>query len=317
MIVTDKTELRRCVKQAVRRAQVAETLLRFDVQGGVLGVDALMAALPPRPGTPFGPDGAAVYAALSALELPARDLDSARAMQGSYDRGAWLREVLDAMRAQRVLAVVPVERAGSAALEDDRISPMIVADAALLAPGRYGIPFEAAARQLAGAVRACGARDVLSEGLDMEALRYAVLPVCEEERCVLHVALDGEAQVCALDALLGDFPGVRAVAWAQGRAEALLIEKAAHHTGLLVRLTDMARLPLALDRLGCRFLPYASGAALPELMLGRWLVAREQLWPLLAEAYLPLARAGYPLDSQKIESDVNDLLTGSLKALYL
>ena len=71
------------------------------------------------------------------------------------------------------------------------------------------------------------------------------------------------------------------------------------------------------SRLGCRFLPYASGAALPELMLGRWLVAREQLWPLLADAYLPLARAGYPLDSQKIESDVNDLLTGSLKALYL
>ena len=52
-------------------------------------------------------------------------------------------------------------------------------------------------------------------------------------------------------------------------------------------------------------------------MLGRWLVAREQLWPILADAYLPLARAGYPLDSQRIESDVNDLLTGSLKALYL
>ena len=29
MIITDKQELRRCVKQAVRRAQVAETLLRL------------------------------------------------------------------------------------------------------------------------------------------------------------------------------------------------------------------------------------------------------------------------------------------------
>lgn len=317
MIVTDKQELRRCVKQAVRRAQVAETLLRFDVQAGSLGVDALMAALPPRPGTPFGMDGAAVYAALGALELPARDLASARSMQESYDRNAWLREVLDAMRAQRVLAVVPVGQAGNAAFEDDRISPMIEAEAALFAPGRYGVPFEAAARQLAGAVRACGARDVLAEGLGMDALRHTVLPVCEEERCVLHVSLEGEAQVCALDALLRDFPGVRAVAWAQGGAETLLIETAARQTGLLVRLTEMNHLPLALEKLGCRFLPYASGAALPELMLGRWLVAREQLWPLLADAYLPLARAGYPLDSQRIESDVNDLLTGSLKALYL
>lgn len=317
MIITDKQELRRCVKQAVRRAQVAETLLRFDVQSGRLGVDALMAALPPRPGTPFGMDGAAVYAALGALELPARDLDGARAMQESYDRNAWLREVLDAMRAQRVLAVVPVGQAGSASFEDDRISPMIAANTALFAPGRYGVPFEAAARQLAGAVRACGARDVLAEGLGMDALRHAVLPVCEEERCVLHAALGEETQVRALDALLRDFPGVRAVAWAQSSAETLLIETAAQQTGLLVRLTDMAHLPLALDRLGCRFLPYASSAALPELMLGRWLVAREQLWPLLADAYLPLARAGYPLDSQKIESDVNDLFTGSLKALYL
>ena len=273
MVIADKQELRRCVKQAVRRAQVAETLLRFDVQAGALGVDALIAALPPRPGTPFGMDGAAVYAALGALELPVRDLASARSMQESYDRDAWLREVLDTMRAQRVLAAVPVERAGSVALSDDRISPMVEASPSMFAPGRFGVPYESVARQLAGAVRACGAKDVLAEGLSTDALRCAVLPVCEEERCVLHVALDGEAQVRDFDALLHDFPGVRAVAWAQGNAQRLLIESAVGRTGLLVRLTDMAD--------------------------------------------LPLARAGYPLDSQRIESDVNDLLTGSLKALYL
>lgn len=317
MIISDKQELRRCVRQAVRRAQVSETLLRFDVQAGEMGVDRLMAALPTHPGTPFGADGAAVYAALNALELPPRDLPGARAMQESYDRRAWLREVLDAMRAQRVLAATGVERAGGFPVDDDRISPMVTADAAAFAPGRYGAPYEAAARHLADAVRACGARDVLAEGLSVDALRYAVLPVCEEERCVLHVALEGEAQVRALDALLGAFPSVRAVAWAQGGAERLLIDLAAQHTGLLVRLTDFAHVPLALEQLGCRFLPYASGAAQPELMLGRWVCARERLWPLLADAYLPLARAGYPLGSQRIESDVNDLLTGSLKALYL
>ena len=317
MIISDKQELRRCVKQAVRRAQIAETLLRFDMQSGKTGVDALMAALPVHPGTPFGVDGAAVYAAMGALELPVRDLDSARAMQESYERHAWLREVLDAARVQRVLTVTAVDRAGSVSHDDDRVSPMIDAGSLSLAPGRYGPPYEAAARQLAAAVRASGARDVLAEGLSAELLRYAVLPVCEEERCVLHAALADEAQVHALDALLSEFPSVRVLAWARADAERLLIELAAQRAGLLVRLTDFSHLALALNRLGVRLIPYASEAALPELMLGRWLVAREQLWPLLADAYLPLARAGYPLDSQRIESDVNDLLTGSLKALYL
>lgn len=317
MIISDKQELRRCVKQAVRRAQVAETLLRFDVQTGRMGVDALMAALPTHPGTPFGTDGAAVYAAMNALELPVRDLDSARAMQESYDRNAWLREVLDAARTQRVLAVIPVEQAGRALYDDDRISPMVDAGTLKLAPGRYGPPYEAAARQLACAVRDSGARDVLAEGLSLDALRYAVMPVCEEERCALHIELKDETQVSALSALMNGFPSVRVLAWTQGDAQKQLLQLAAQKPGLLVRLTSFDDLPLALELLGVRFLPYASEAALPELMLGRWLTAREQLWPLLVDAYLMLARSGYPLDSQRIEGDVNDLLTGSLKALYL
>ena len=316
-MISDKQELRRCVKQAVRRAQIAETLLRFDVPAGRMGVDALTAALPAHPGTPFGVDGAAVYAAMNALELPIRDLDSARAMQESYDRNAWLREVLDAARAQRVLAAISVDQAGNAAHDDDRISPMVDAGTLKLSPGRNGPPYETAARQLAGAIRDSGARDVLAEGLSEEALRYTVMPVCEEEHCVLHASLADEAQVRTLFGLMNNFPAVRVLAWAPGDAEKLLIQLSAQMPRLLVRLTDFAHLPLALERLGVRFIPYASEAPLPELMLGRWLVAREQLWPQLVDAYLLLARAGYPLDSQRIESDVNDLLTGSLKALYL
>ncbi|MDY5349843.1 MAG: hypothetical protein SPG80_09925 [Candidatus Ventricola sp.] len=316
MLISDKQELRRCVKQAVRRAQVSETMLCFDVQQGEMGVEPLMAALRQGQGTPFGEDGAAVYAALDALGLPIRDPAGAISMQQSYERNAWLREVLDVMRAQRVLVAVPLERAQEFLPSDDRLAALPVIDSACFVPGRYGIDYRAVAARIAEAAHACGARDLLVRDVTEDALRYAVLPACEDARCVLHAALEGEVQVRAFAALLDEFSGVRAIASAEGEAETTLIALAAQRPRLLVRLTDMSHLPLALEALGARFLPYASGAPLPELMLGRWIGARERLWPLLADAYLPLARAGYPLDSQRIERDVASLLTENLKALY-
>lgn len=316
MLISDKQELRRCVKQAVRRAQVSETMLCFDVQQGEMGVEPLMAALRQGQGTPFGEDGAAVYAALDALGLPIRDPAGAISMQQSYERNAWLREVLDVMRAQRVLVAVPLERAQEFLPSDDRLAALPVIDSACFVPGRYGVDYRAVAARIAEAAHACGARDLLVRDVPEDALRYAVLPACEDARCVLHAALEGEVQVRAFAALLDEFSGVRAIASAEGEAETTLIALAAQRPRLLVRLTDMSHLPLALEALGARFLPYASGAPLPELMLGRWIGARERLWPLLADAYLPLARAGYPLDSQRIERDVASLLTENLKALY-
>ncbi|MDO5378241.1 MAG: hypothetical protein Q4G52_07900 [Clostridia bacterium] len=318
MIIGDKQELRRCLKQAVRRAQVTEERLDFDVAGGEIGVDALMsaAAFSGR-NTPFGEDGAAVYAALNALELPAGDLAGARSMAGSFDRGAWLREVLDAMRAKRVLVPVSVERAEAAVYDDDRLSPMIRADASCFPVGRYGVDYESAARRMADAALACGARDICAEGLGEEALRYAVLPACEDCRAVLHIELFGAGQVSVFADMLDAFDGVKAVACAEGEAELSLISQAQTRSGLLVRLSDWAHLDDALAHLGTRFLPYAARAGQPELMLGRWLSAKERLWQALLEAYLPLAKAGYALESERIERDVAMLLTGSVEALYL
>ena len=41
MVISDKQTLRRCVKQAVRRAAVVETLLNFDAARGEMGIKAL------------------------------------------------------------------------------------------------------------------------------------------------------------------------------------------------------------------------------------------------------------------------------------
>ena len=81
---------------------------------------------------------------------------------------------------------------------------------------------------------------------------------------------------------------------------------------MLVCLCDTQGMGEALKTLGTRFVPYSADAMLPEQMLGRWLLAKEAIWQALCEAYLPLARAGYPLESAAIERDVRRLLSGNL-----
>ncbi|MEI3407180.1 MAG: hypothetical protein V8Q79_11590 [Christensenellales bacterium] len=55
MVISDKQALRRCVKQAVRRAEVVESMLDFDILHGVLGVKPLLSmAVQPFEGTPLG-----------------------------------------------------------------------------------------------------------------------------------------------------------------------------------------------------------------------------------------------------------------------
>jgi len=42
VIISDKQELRRCVKQLIRRAEVFVAELDFDVKNGSLGVEAAL-----------------------------------------------------------------------------------------------------------------------------------------------------------------------------------------------------------------------------------------------------------------------------------
>ncbi|MBP3656888.1 MAG: hypothetical protein J6K32_09365 [Clostridia bacterium] len=317
MIISDKQELRRCVKQAVRRAQIAECCLRFDPQQGALGVDALLdeSGMRGRKGTPFGTDGAAFYAAMEALELPTRDLNSARTMQESYDRHAYIREILDAMKARRVLTAVDVRRSDADFYGDERLAPLVCVKKEFFAPGRYGIPFEQLAKELGESIRVLGARDVLLDTFDAEALRYCVLPVCEDMRCVVHVYLTSEEEIGRFSDLL-DASSVRALVSAPECIEAALLHAAAERPRMLVCLSGLKHLDMALSLLGARFVPYSSRASAPEMMLGRWLCAKEALWQALCDAYLPLARAGYALESASVEQDVQMLLSGNIMNLY-
>ena len=116
MIIRDKQDLRRCVKQAVRRAEVIDTRLDFDVQRGEVGVGALMGTLTSGEavlgsGTPLGSDAVEAFAALDALDLPVHDLEKAEAIAHGYDRESYLAQVLRAAHIRRVLVSVPLAQA--------------------------------------------------------------------------------------------------------------------------------------------------------------------------------------------------------------
>lgn len=318
MIISDKQELKRCVKQAVRRAYTEECCLNFDLQDGRLGVDALLdeSGLRGRKGTPFGGDGAAFYAALDALELPSRDLNSARSIQLSYERNAYLREILDAMRARRVLVSVDAGQRAVDFFGDERFAPLVTVSGSLFAPGRYGVDYQQAARLVQESLNALDARDLMPESFDEDALRYCLMPVCEDTGCVIHIRLTCEDEIHRFSGLLDSFPSVRALVRAPQPLEPALIACAGCRPRMLVCLTGFEHLALALSSLGTRLMAYASCASSPDMMLGRWLCAKEQFWQALCDVYLPLARAGYSLESSAVEQDVEMLLGGSMMNLY-
>jgi len=329
MVISDKQELRRCVKQAVRRASVCEADLSFDVLQGSLGISAML-DLWARPAssaseslkrscadqTPFSPDAVAMFAALDAMGFPVQDLDRAVSVERSYDRNAYIREVLDALRAKCVLVRVPVERAEQIQFEDDRFSPLLVVNRDLFMPGRYGVDYASAAKRISDAASICESENLLVEQLDEQALQYCIMPVCQDAGLVLHIHLHTERDIARFSMLLDQFDGVYAVVSAPAALQNMLIDAAVTRVRMLVRLTDVASVPYALAKLGVtRFAAYGACASLPEIMLGRWISAKEDIWQLLTEMYLPLARAGYELQSASIERDIGRIMYGNMLAV--
>lgn len=328
MIIRDKQDLRRCVKQAVRRAEVVETRLDFDVQRGETGVGALMAACAAdetqalampgiyAPGTPLRRDAIDAFSALNALDLPAHDVGKAEAIAQGYDRTSYLVQVLRAMRARRVLVAVPLVEAEQTAFPDDRFSPLLVVEQEAFAPGRYGVDYAAVAQRIAQTARSCGAKGITLASWDDQALSYCLAPLCEDECLVLHAQADTRERAAQLLQLVDAHPRLRVLAGATGHAERALMEGAATRNRLLVRLSDPQKLGEAVGLLGTRVLAYSACARLPEQMLGRWVRAREAIWQALYEAYLPLARAGFELTDEAIERDVARMLGGAYEELH-
>lgn len=328
MIIRDKQDLRKCVKQCVRRAQVIETDTTLTAIPEEFGIAANLKCWAPEAeslqesferasaGSPFAAKPFRLLAALDALQLPTHDLDKAEAIIKGYDHETYLAGVLNAMRARKVLVRTDIAMSDTQAFADERFACLIAVDDSVFAPGRYGVDYERAARRVAQAIHASNASDVMLACFSESALRYCMIPVCEDEHAVLHVRAVSEEQLNILFDVLNEHRDVRAIVSTPEHLEHMLIGKTASTPNVLALLCSTENIPYALRKLGTRFMPYASCAYLPEDMLGSWIYAKEALWQAMYDAYLPLARAGYELTRERIEADVEMLLCGNYEKIH-
>lgn len=328
MIIRDKQDLRKCVKQCVRRAQVIETNASCMMISEQFGVENNLRRWAPEAdslqesfeaacaGSPFAARTSAFLAALNALQLPVHDLDKAECIVKGYDRETYLKAVLNAMNARKAVVFADAKTLENSEFTDGRLAQGLLIGDELFVPGRYGVDYEAAANQIVQWVREMNVHDISLEVFSEPALKYCLIPVCEDEGIVLHVHIRSEEQLRTMTGILNEYQGIRVIISAQREFEYALIDQAVSLSNALVRLGDIQSIPYALRMLGTRFIPYASCALLPEEMLGRWVLAKEALWQALYEAYLPLARAGYELTRERIEADVDMLLCGNYQTIH-
>ena len=322
MIIRDKQDLRKCVKQSVRRACIVETSADLGILCGEYGIAARIGEWTEIHGSlqdafdtlcggsPFAQKPASLMAALDALNLPVHDLDKAEAIISGYNRQDYLASALQAMRAQKVLVKLPI---GDEWPEDcdERLAPLAVVDESLFVPGRYGVDYADAAQRIGHALAQSGAQDVLLETFDADALRYCLAPLCEDTGARLHLYAENSGELKTAAEILGK-RNLCAVVGTAKELEPLLIGYASTCPCIKAQLQDIRSIPIALDKLGLRFIPYVSRAKSIEEMLGGWLRAKEVIWQALFDAYLPLARTGYELTRERIEEDVQTLLCGSM-----
>ena len=328
MIIRDKQDLRKCVKQCVRRAPVIETYALHAMIAGGYGVEANLQSWACASeslqesfdlacmGSPFAKKPAALLAALDALQLPVHDLDKAECIIKGHDRDAYLSAVLNAMRARKAIVFADAAVLKELTFSDDRLVSGIVIEPKLFVPGRYGVDYESAAMQIEQWIQELNAHDISMADFSMDILKYCLIPVCEDHDVVLHVHIDSKEQLRELFDAIHEHRDVRMLVSAHGTLERTLIDMAEQLPNILIRLRDVESIPYALRILGTRFVPYASHALLPEEMLGGWVLAKEALWQALYDAYLPLARVGVELTRERIESDVEMLLCGNYEKIH-
>lgn len=319
VIISDKQNLKRTVRQAVRYCQVYDCQAEWPPEQKAGPGTAYIEFLEQDPSIFTGPvplqsgERMATLAAMKSLDLggiPARQL---RETLEPYSEEAWQRELLDAARIKRVLVKVPIEKAAQFEAHDGRISVMPEIDPSFFAFGRFGPDFNRCAEKLRYVVRQHNPRHLFANGLDLPALQFCVLPICEEENCVLHLRLGiGGADATDCLRLLQDRPGLRSVVSAEDSLECSVIDRVAKEERILVRLENPDHLGYALDRLGTRFIPFASRAKAPEMLPGSWILEKERIWRALTDVYALMLRLGCTLSSESIERDVERLMYGNL-----
>ncbi len=149
-------------------------------------------------------------------------------------------------------------------------------------------------------------------------MRYAVLPLCEETRLPLAMALpsdpkEAEALLAWVEEMLQRSPALRFVLAAEDEQSAarLLRWKGRNARVFTVLAVPHCKAKEALAAMGTLAVPYASGARVLEQTIGGWVEARREIAQALYERYLPLIKMGWGVHQAEIETDAAQILGGN------
>lgn len=323
MIISDKQDLKKCVKKIVRHAAVSDTHLVFNPTTDDVGIDALLSNVPggrrllDEQGTEetlLSHDALSMYSALDALGLSVQHLEEARTLQESYSREGWIREILDIAPVRKVFIEFPFSQSVPAELSDDRFVPLVRIRPESVRITKYGINWKSEAEQIFEYAGTLGTRHLMVQGYHEQLLSYCVLPLCEDQGMILHLWFDSGKEIDRFIRLAQAFPSVRCILHAASQEEGHLIDAVPPSTRMMTVISNPNHYRDALAALGLSFLPFCSDEKMPEQMLGRWIINREYLIDALTDHYLILARAGYELTTERIERDIDRMLTVNLDA---
>lgn len=301
---------------------------------------------------PIGVGALQVLLTLERLQMPldGRSIEAARAQQAATPPGLYFEKVLDAAKlrgiacaldpftdqagalwqrfersevSQKMLPVLSVESLQKAVFED---APLIISGC-VVENERNGAHVAHIAHLLGDWARHIRARMVRASFPQYAAehdllMRYAILPVCEEQGLPLLMILAYGAEQTA-----------QQLAWVQDAAKRsdslrfVLVSPTEESAGVLATwctadarrnvcpvFATQQQLPARMDLLGIYMTPCASGAKVLEHLVGAWVYARRAIAQALYERYLPLIKLGWGIEPQEIEANVACLLGGNWEA---
>lgn len=317
-MIEDKQSLKKCVRQAVRHCSVYETEIDWQPERSYTPGEVFLKFIEAHPTICAGPmplmaeKEMAIIVSMKAMGLWGLSIGELRDAIGSYSPDAWFRELLDRTGIQRGLVRIPAENILRIRLKDDRLVPMTVIRPSFFSAGKYGVEYHKEADRLRSVIRSAGIRHLTAEGVGAEALHYCILPVCEEEGCIVHLRIEEEKGLCDALQMLQKLPHLLAVLSVTPGLEYKTIEKVAGNERILLRLNGRENTDFALSRLGTRFIPFSAQASDFETILGSWILARERIWPSLTEKYTLMMRLDCTVSIESISKDVEMLLNGNL-----
>ncbi len=315
MLISNKQELRKCLKQLIRHLPAMDIDLHYNPLSEEIGIRAVMNEIPGGAAvlngvnskTPLTMQVVAALSIFAEMDLSIDDLQSAVISQEEYSSEAWVRELLDRTPFQKMLVRISDEKALSTFTQEDRFTFLIEACSDTVEIGRFGPLYERKANDLKILMNSCQTNHLTAKQYNKEFYKYCLMPLCEDNAFILHAFLPDYTSIQDFMNNVAFFPRLSCIVRTSSELEPTLIKQVSGIERVRLAIEDPDHYSIALSHLGLNFLPFSSHQERIELACGKWLVYREKLLEALQNSYLSLCRSGYELTSEQLEADLRQL----------